>query len=572
MSGSEHTKERGADLHAVLIGINDYATSGCKSLLSSVNDAALLYDLFRRTWSNPLPALDLLVNPLPDASVHGKSALQAHVLTRRRILAAIANAAQRTGENSTLVVYFAGHGMLDQQARLCLLVNSEEAGRQAFLRLDEIIDAAGACPARKRLIILDCCQTHTSDDVTRAQSLDYIQSLVDQEWVVWMSCSPGEVAVEPKSSLRFGGFVERLVAGVSSLSRPEGAPVDLLSLASIVSGQVRDRIRLLPVKALVTRTGDGFAASNEYLWQRPLLMSPPIAAGGPLQFTFAQQALPSKRSLRRRTPSTQFPAHFVRCLRHPWPVTIPYLFWNLTVSRLLYGLVIATSALWFSPFPRTAPSFAFAAISGIATYGFYTAVQNVAVAANEDYWHAGGWVTTASLPGWGMLFALVCWLLNPGVDVRALLVDTYWLSFLIFLYGLNAFQTFVGFAETLRNDLRGDPGHLGRTFGQYEQAFNLDFDNVLSTLALQAPVYWGFLGFSLAGLAALELGTVPPTHPVWAFSRLCMDIHLALAALTLIVMSLLNSANFAWFKSQVLRARASAPITRGTARRRLRDS
>jgi hypothetical protein len=66
-----------------------------------------------------------------------------------------------TADDGVALFYYVGHGQPDDQDRLCLgLVGSRtEALRRSStsLRFDDVRDALSGCPARTKIVILDCC-------------------------------------------------------------------------------------------------------------------------------------------------------------------------------------------------------------------------------------------------------------------------------------------------------------------------------------------------------------------------------------------------------------------------------
>jgi hypothetical protein len=63
------------------------------------------------------------------------------------------------GTTDVLLLYYVGHGVLSDDGELCLTVPSTHPNRPKIsgLHWDTVADMLRACPARTRLVILDCC-------------------------------------------------------------------------------------------------------------------------------------------------------------------------------------------------------------------------------------------------------------------------------------------------------------------------------------------------------------------------------------------------------------------------------
>ncbi|MGW0220496.1 caspase family protein [Streptomyces tendae] len=127
---------------AVLVGLDTYA--GMTSLPAAAHGTRRLSKLLRDLWGLPGSHITVLG---AEASADG-------------ILSAVRDAAEATRD--TLVVYFAGHGLRDQEGEnlyLCLAgadPNYPQVGTVAYRDLRRVLRTAGAS-ARYRLTVLDCC-------------------------------------------------------------------------------------------------------------------------------------------------------------------------------------------------------------------------------------------------------------------------------------------------------------------------------------------------------------------------------------------------------------------------------
>ncbi|MFJ6529939.1 caspase domain-containing protein [Streptomyces longwoodensis] len=127
---------------AVLVGLDTY--TGMTSLPAASHGTRRLSKLLRDLWGLPKSHITVLD---AQASADG-------------ILSAVRDAAEATRD--TLVVYFAGHGLRDQEGEnlyLCLAgadPNYPQVGTVAYRDLRRVLRTAGAS-ARYRLTVLDCC-------------------------------------------------------------------------------------------------------------------------------------------------------------------------------------------------------------------------------------------------------------------------------------------------------------------------------------------------------------------------------------------------------------------------------
>ncbi|MEU6994393.1 caspase family protein [Streptomyces sp. NPDC046465] len=133
----------GSNSQAVLIGCSDY------------DDAAL----------PPLPAVrnnledlrDLLTGPGNCALPSERCTLLHDVREPQRVGEALSRAA--SGVEDMFLVYFAGHGALDDRGLLHLLLTGSDTKLLGWssLRFDLIRQALAYAPARNRVLLLDCC-------------------------------------------------------------------------------------------------------------------------------------------------------------------------------------------------------------------------------------------------------------------------------------------------------------------------------------------------------------------------------------------------------------------------------
>ena len=111
-----------------------------------------------RTARNSLQAMRAL---LSDPALCGWAPERITVIPNPISAADLAAAVADLAESTTgvLLLYYVGHGVLSARGELCLTVTSTRPNRPKISGLpwDTLADVLRACPARVRLVILDCC-------------------------------------------------------------------------------------------------------------------------------------------------------------------------------------------------------------------------------------------------------------------------------------------------------------------------------------------------------------------------------------------------------------------------------
>ncbi len=132
-----------ADSRAVLIGVSAYEYAEFPPIRAARNSLeamrALLADPALCGW--PPERITVIPNPISAADL----AVQ------------VADLAETTA--GVLLLYYVGHGVLSDRGELCLTVTSTRPNRPKISGLpwDTLADVLRICPARARLVILDCC-------------------------------------------------------------------------------------------------------------------------------------------------------------------------------------------------------------------------------------------------------------------------------------------------------------------------------------------------------------------------------------------------------------------------------
>jgi len=132
-----------SDSRAVLIGVSDYDYPEFPPIRAARNSLQAMHDL------------------LVDPTLCGWPPEQITVLENPASAADLADEIADLAESTTgvLLLYYVGHGVLSARGELCLTVTSTRPSRPKIsgLAWENVAEIVRACPARTRLVILDCC-------------------------------------------------------------------------------------------------------------------------------------------------------------------------------------------------------------------------------------------------------------------------------------------------------------------------------------------------------------------------------------------------------------------------------
>jgi len=151
-----------ADSRAVLIGVSVYEYAEFPPIRAARNSLqamqSLLADPALCGWRPEL--ITVIANPISAADLADR----------------IADLAETT--TGVLLLYYVGHGVLSTRGELCLTVTSTRPNRPKITGLpwETLADVLRSCPARTRLVILDCC---FSGQAIEALSADGDLSMAD---------------------------------------------------------------------------------------------------------------------------------------------------------------------------------------------------------------------------------------------------------------------------------------------------------------------------------------------------------------------------------------------------------
>ena len=134
---SDASAEQYGGYHALIIGVQDYQF--LTKLQMARNDAKAVGDILKNDYHY---AVTLLDNP-----------------TRKEILLALGKMRRTLSNTDNLLIYYAGHGWLDEEADegYWLPINAAKDNDIEWLSLNSVISAARAIPAKHIMIVADSC-------------------------------------------------------------------------------------------------------------------------------------------------------------------------------------------------------------------------------------------------------------------------------------------------------------------------------------------------------------------------------------------------------------------------------
>lgn len=199
-----------------------------------------------------LPALPAVVNnlaalveALTDATVLGMPRANIDVLANPSVVemqTAIAHAAEEAEDG--LIVYYAGHGLI-AQGRLHLTARDSVEARIEFSGVDiqKVREAVRASPARKRIVLLDCCYSGGAMGAMSGGMTGAVASAIDDfaGSYVMTASAPTQTALAPPGA-KYTLFTENLLAVLREGVEGAGEGLRL----PVVFQAVRNRLRALP--------------------------------------------------------------------------------------------------------------------------------------------------------------------------------------------------------------------------------------------------------------------------------------------------------------------------------------
>jgi len=170
---------------AILIANKDYADRTLSPLEYPVEDAKLLREALVNRYQVPTEQAELLADE-----------------PRVRLEQGIPDRLSKPGAEGRVIVYVAGHAYKDDEGKVYLAPKDFDLKRIAAtgLPLQWLVDELEKCPAKEKLLLLDCCQAGEGADLAKQPSTaEMIQSLTPKPGyaklrtvTALVSCKPGQ--------------------------------------------------------------------------------------------------------------------------------------------------------------------------------------------------------------------------------------------------------------------------------------------------------------------------------------------------------------------------------------------
>jgi hypothetical protein len=515
-------------LAAVIVGIDGYEK---KPLHCAVNDAVYLTETLQKVWKGREINIKTLIWPSLNQE-QTKSQREAwgiehpqdagHV-TRDAILSAVRQCAGLAGKEDTFLFYFAGHGVLtEQEPALVTVADAKSTERIEYIKVKEIQQAAAGCASRKKVMILDCCQS-SKDKHQQGEEYKNLEELT-RGWSILLSSSPGEVSLEDRffgdnrdDYLQQGVFTASLVEGLRGEAIGSSNMVTLADLAYFVGKRVpieyQQRILTIPAPRTGERDQRQADAKGTILEsQNPVLLSNIVAMGGPYQTVLAPKFVPTSQSERKKWPGKNFLKYWFEFLLGKWPIKFPFkpAFY---FAGLLYAAFVTLTILThcLKPIDHTILLF----LLGTAVGSIFTWWVSLpfAVAANEDKWHPGGYVTPFFYLLWHCMVVIGFLLLCDGQHSIGgepnhfiyLIIDLFYILAGVVVFGSNSSQIIIILAETIRPDDRREIRQAVCAFQQFKyKRLGVDLYNFIPMVPIRPDLY---LYFGVISAAVIVFNT-----------------------------------------------------------------
>jgi uncharacterized caspase-like protein len=517
------TAGRGGRLIALVVGIDRYEDPAVPDLTCGVNDAESVAGAIAQTQAAEALELALLTSPARE--------INAQRPTRQAILDAARQVAASAGTEDTVFLYFAGHGGM-LRTRPCLfpddvrvLAEGNRLGLEGGIAVDELQEVFQACPCRRRVMFLDCCQNAfsagdaaetwplpESGPVGRAvpwrTGMPLAAELVDafqqssQGWSLVLACGPGEVSLEDPEWGAHGIFSHFLATGLRGEADLDGD--DVVSLPELVQFLAARTAK--QAEAVIEELRDRGGPAPTQHRQNPFMIW-----NGPIAF-------PLTRRLDERRAGWRggLLRLWLGLLTQPLPYALAVEGMVRYGTAVLYALVMALAVWLFIFHARGESSFAPIAVVALGSGLLWLANFALAGAANEHRWHSGGYLAGILTAAWHALVFVLLAGLPVRADPQAALqfaVRLLVVLSVMIVFGHNALHGIIALADLVKRDLRV-AGR--RAFRQLErQWIHADIDNMIAMVSAHPKLYLllglavavlaiGHAGYSLATLALSE--------------------------------------------------------------------
>lgn len=515
MKSTTNDKEK-EGLIAVIVGIDGYEK---RPLRCAVNDAVYLTETLQKVWKDRKINIKTLIWPslnqeqtksqretwgieLPKNAGH---------ITRDGILSTVRQCAGIAGESDTFLFYFAGHGFLtEQEPALVTIADAKNAEKLEYIKVKEIQQAAADCASRKKVMILDCCQSSKSKHQP-GEGYKNLEELT-RGWSILLSSSPGEVSLEDRffgdsrdDYLQQGVFTASLVEGLRGEAIGSSGMVSLADLAYFVGKRVpieyQERIEtILTRKAGKDAQNQTDTRGTGLTSQNPVLLSDVVAMGGAYKIIMAPEYVPTSQGARKKIPGKHFIKNWFKFLWGQWPIKFPFKP-AFHFTALLYAATVTLTVLTHCLKPIDNTILLFLVGTAVGSLFTWWITLPFAVAANENKWHPGGYITPFFYLVWHCIVAIGFLLFCDGQHSISgehnqfiyLIIDLFYILAGVVVFGCNSSQIIITLAETIRPDERREIRQAIRAFQQFKyKMLGVDLYNFTPMVTIRPDLYLYF--------------------------------------------------------------------------------
>jgi len=262
--------------HTVIIGINDYQNEN--KLRNAVNDAKAVRNILVENleFENPIQLFD------EEATRHNIHTILEEDLRDTKII----------GSNDRVLVYFSGHGKLRVTGKgedgksikegYLIPVDARKGKWADCLRMNDVVRACRASPAKHVLLVLDCCYAGAASrgvgdkvEIGNKTLHDYISVLTNKKAIQIIAAGQDDEEVSDDSIIK--GHSPFTAAFLEVLEKDRDTDNDGVLTGNEVGGLVRSTVL-------------GYLGADASLSQTPIFGS---LAGGIGEFVF--KIFPSKK-------------------------------------------------------------------------------------------------------------------------------------------------------------------------------------------------------------------------------------------------------------------------------------
>jgi hypothetical protein len=485
-----------ARLLAMIVGVDRY--EHLHSLQGPSRDARLVFDALRRTRMTATAVVSELM--VTDGGCEP---------TRQAVLAGLQRLAAQASARDTLLIFFAGHGLLAGHDVALVPCDGHPLRPQSLVSIREMREVFAGIECARRALLVDACQenvpmetedgplsappAHAAPETSArgyrtrggvASGFCESLNLLGPGWTILTSCSPGQLSLEAQDLDGHGVFSYYVALGLRGDADLDGdGTVGLGELAQYVSNKVPREARM---------------ASGGFLEQVPqLICQGPIAPWTDNGALTGDALTPEWREFR-------LPAGLGRLwrghLRGEWPFE-PLTAWRWLVrgTAVLYGLCLGV-LMFQVGFAARGPIWVPALLAGAAGAALWLGLISFATASTLKRFHHAGYLAGSAVVGLhaAVLAGGLAWSGGPATQGIVFGMMLFLLLCVMIVFGCNAAFTIISLLDLER---RGEEGSLRDFFKSMQtKLIRADLPNPIACETFHPGIYLGVWLLLSAGL------------------------------------------------------------------------